>query len=211
MASSMIHLAATKCAVQTLAAGDWDRLWLGCVLPDGAAHGKGHLKRLLCEGCRRAYDLEGFRGQFGEQMGQDGLYLGYYLHLIQDTFYRKFMYTEHGWDPGVPGNLDKLYHDYAVTNRHVAERFGLRDDMLRPLSLAGEPITRIDDFDVPGLVREVRSQFAPGQEKETFFFSREMAEELVLRSAEFCRTELENLRAHRPGLDSAQWSWERLL
>lgn len=57
MASSMIHLAATKCAVQTLAAGDWDRLWLGCVLPDGAAHGKGHLKRLLCEGCRRAYDL----------------------------------------------------------------------------------------------------------------------------------------------------------
>ena len=40
MASSMIHLAATKCAVQTLAAGDWDRLWLGCVLPDGAAHGK---------------------------------------------------------------------------------------------------------------------------------------------------------------------------
>ena len=61
MASSMIHLAATKCAVQTLAAGDWDRLWLGCVLPDGAAHGKGHLKRLLCEGCRRSYDLEDLR------------------------------------------------------------------------------------------------------------------------------------------------------
>ena len=162
----------------------------------------------VCEGCRRAYDLEGFRGQFGEQMGQDGLYLGYYLHLIQDTFYRKFIYGEHHWDSRNPENVKKLHRDYEITNCHVAQKYGLSPGNLQVIDLTGEPITELADFDVPGLVEEVSEQFAPVVETDIFFFSKEMAEELVERSIVFCLDELRRLKTGKAGLNSMDWSWK---
>ena len=62
-------------------------------------------------------------------MKQDELYLGYYLHLIQDIFYRYFIYSEHDWNPTIPGNIDHLHRDYAITNWHVVNRYKLNKEM----------------------------------------------------------------------------------
>ncbi len=37
----------------------------------------------------------------GEQMKTDELYLGYYLHLIQDIFYRRYVYSEHHFNSSI--------------------------------------------------------------------------------------------------------------
>lgn len=129
-------------------------------------------------------------------------------HLIQDTFYRKFIYGEHHWDSRNPENVKKLHRDYEITNYHVAQKYHLNPEKLKAIDLTGEPITELADFDVPGLVEEVREQFAPVVETDIFFFTKEMAEELVERSVVFCLDELERLRAGKAGLNSLDWSWK---
>lgn len=212
MASSMIHLAITQELLKKGAFARWDlkdpaRLRVGAVLPDGAVRGNSHLKQCICEGTRFHYDLEFYREHYGPRMRTDALYLGYYLHLVQDTFFRNFIYGECHFDSSVPGNVEKLHHDYAVTNFAVAERYGVDKTMVVPLDLTGESINELAEFDVPELVREVQTQFAPTPEKETSVFTQTMAQALVERSVSLCRKELQDLRAGLPGLNSAEWSW----
>ena len=85
MASSMIHLAITKGLTEERETKALERLFLGSILPDGAVSGNSHLKKCLTDN-DFTYDLEFFRTRFGEQMQKDPLYLGYYLHLVQDLF-----------------------------------------------------------------------------------------------------------------------------
>lgn len=209
MASSMIHLAITQCLTEKIAFRNLDRLRLGSILPDGRISGNSHLKKEICDGTRVTYDLEFFRERYGEKMKQDELYLGYYLHLIQDIFYRYFIYSEHDWNPTIPGNIDRLHRDYAITNWHVVNRYKLNKEMVQAFSLENETIAELAEFDVPELVEEVRQQFVPMEEDVSFFFTKEMADEFIERSTAFCMEEMKNLSEGKKGLDSFTWSWEK--
>lgn len=55
-------------------------------------------------------------------MKTDDLYLGYYLHLVQDICYRHFVYDKYKWNPMIPGNVEKLHKDYSIINIYVATR-----------------------------------------------------------------------------------------
>lgn len=209
MASSMIHLAITQCLTKKIKFKDSGRLSLGSILPDGIISGNSHLKKEICDGTRVTYDLEFFREKFQEEMKQDDLYLGYYLHLIQDIFYRYFIYSEHDWNPTIPGNIDRLHRDYAITNWHVVNCYKLNKEMVQAVEIEKEPITELAEFDVPGLVEEVRGQFVPIEEDNSFFFTKEMADEFIERATAFCMEEMKHLSEGKEGLDSVTWSWEK--
>lgn len=172
MASSMIHLAITQCLIPEIGCGDDFRLRLGAILPDGAIQGNAHLKKQVGEN-RITYDLEFFRRRYRAQMETDGLYLGYYLHLIQDIFYRNFLYTQRHWDPTPPGNVERLHRDYGILNGYVAQKFHLYPEMLRSIPIAREPIAELAVFtgrdlsgksgsNLPTPPKENRS-FSPGR------------------------------------------------
>ena len=79
--------------------------------------------------------------------------------------------------------------------------------MLRTQTLAGEPIMELADFREQELVREVREQFYPMEEKSSFFLTREMIREFIDRATEICLHELNQLAQGKAGLDSFEWSW----
>ena len=193
MASSMIHLAITQCMTKEIEFNNLDRIRLGSILPDGAISGNSHLKKKICNDKRITYDLEFYRQKYLEQMTKDDLYLGYYLHLVQDIFYRKYVYFEHNFDSSIPGNVEKLHRDYEITNWYVVNQYNLDKSMVRMQDLTGEPITELAKFDVP----------------ESSFFTKEMAEEFVDRATIFCLKEIKNLLDGKSGLDSSKWSWEK--
>lgn len=209
MASSIIHLAITEAIAKKWEMKDIYRLRLGAVLPDGTIHGNGHLKVRICDETRSTYDLEGFRERFGEKMMEDDLYLGYYLHLVQDIFYRRFVYSEHHWDPLPPGNVERLHQDYRITNDFVVKKYGLEPSMLKQVDLAGEPILSVAEYDVEELVERIQGQFVPVEDTGIFFFTREMAEKFIERAIIFCQEELQRLSEGKAGLGNAEWSWER--
>ncbi len=171
--------------------------------------GNSHLKKKICENTRYTYDLEIFREQYGAYMKKDDLYLGYYLHLIQDMLYRRFLYGEHGWNSSIPGNVEKLHRDYELLNGYVAEKYGLSREMVQEIDLADEPLAQLAEFDAKGLAEEVRGEFAPMEEEELSVFTKEMADEYITRAVKFCVEEMKTLSAGKSGLDSTAWSWEK--
>ena len=192
MASSMIHLAIIQCIIVKTEFNNLDRLRLGVILPDGAVSGNSHLKKMICEQTRVTYDLEFYREKYGEQMKTDD---------------RRYVYSEHHFNSSIPENVERLHQDYENTNWFVAKQYGLDKNMLRTQTLAGEPIMELADFREQELVREVREQFHPMEEKSSFFLTREMIREFIDRATEICLHELNQLAQGKAGLDSFEWSW----
>lgn len=142
-------------------------------------------------------------------MKKDDLYLGYYLHLIQDMLYRRFMYGEHGWNSSAPGNVEKLHRDYEILNEYVSKKYGLSQKMIQELDLTEEPLAQLAEFDVKDLIEEVRGEFVQRKEEKLSILTRKMADEYIVRATEFCVEELKALSEGKSGLDSTVWSWEK--
>ena len=62
-------------------------------------------------------------------MREDDFYLGYYLHLVQDVLYRRFVYDKYHWNPMIPGNVERLHRDYAIVNGYIIKKYNLVNDL----------------------------------------------------------------------------------
>lgn len=205
MASSMIHLAIASELTRQHSFHDIDRLRLGSILPDASGEKvDSHLKILIRGNTRKTLDLNRFRQLFGHLLLEDDLYLGYYLHLIQDILFRHFIYGDYHWDPNIPGNVARLHRDYQISNCYVASKYGLGKDMPVPGNIYEEPLCGLADFHIQDLVDFLAECFEPVGFSDAFFFTTEMADEFIGRAVPFCLEELERLEHGQPGLDAEQ-------
>lgn len=213
MASRVIHLAIANILSGKYEFKDINRLKIGATLPDAAAVGKNtegsHLKFQICGLTKKTYDLTRFRREFGQKMREDDLYLGYYLHLVQDILFRYFMYEMHHWDSRVPGNVDRLHNDYALINTYVVQKYHLRNDIEIPVDFAAEPIHNLYPFGFKDFYEEMQRDYEPYQEGSLFFFTEKKADEFIDMAVEFCIKELDALKQGQPGLDEYKWGWKQ--
>lgn len=116
MASRIMHLAIAGGVAQKTEIKDIKRFRLGIVLPDAYSPEVNteisHLKINILEGTKKTYKLAYFRETYADEIIKDSLYLGYYMHLIQDILYRKFVYDKYKWNPMIEGNVKRLHNDY---------------------------------------------------------------------------------------------------
>lgn len=209
MASGIVHLAITEKVCGSYTCKDRKRLDFGIVLPDFSGDRQmAHCREVVWGRNKRTYDLNGFRIRFGERLFRDDLYLGYYLHLVQDVVYRHFVYDRYHWNPLIPGNVERLHNDYAIQNRYVRERYALSDDLVIPEGFAGEEINRIAEFYPDGLLEAMAGYFRNDGEGEIFFFTKEMTDEYIAEAAETCIRELEALKNGTSVMDSYDLAWE---
>ncbi len=209
MASSIMHVAISDLVLREFPDIERNRFLLGSMIPDAAGPGNGHRKINICEGTKKTYDLPGFRAQFAEQLKSDPLYLGYYLHLVQDLVFRNYVYKVHHWNPMPEGNRERLHNDYAITNRFIIERYGLKPDIELPAGIGSEPLFADHDFDLEGFLQRYRSYFEVEGRGEIFFFSKEMAEECIGLCLRACIEELKALRAGTGFVDEIEYAWDR--
>lgn len=98
MASKHLHLAAAEKIMEQVPIQNKNRFCLGCASPDAhhSNHPKrmGHLKISVCGNSKMTYDLDYFISLFKDEMKRDELYIGYYLHLVQDLVFREFIYNK---------------------------------------------------------------------------------------------------------------------
>lgn len=208
MASSIIHYAITCELIKRRQFHNPDRLKLGSILVDYGYDGNSHMKISVAGGNKRTYDFDGFRDKFGELMKQDDLYLGYYLHLIQDIIYRHFVYDKYHWNPSIPGNVEKLHRDYAIGNYYVVQKYCLKNEVIIPTDFDKEPINRICSFNLEGLVQDMNAYFVPIEDDDIFFFTKEMTDEYIAEAVEFCLRELDNLAGQKKGADACSLAWD---
>lgn len=210
MASSIIHYAITCELIKRRQFNNPDRLKLGSILVDSGYNGNSHMKISVAGGHKNTYDLDGYKSIYGELMKQDDLYLGYYLHLIQDILYRHLVYDKYHWNPLIPGNVEKLHRDYAIGNFYVVQKYNLKNEVTIPADFDKEPINQVCSFDLEGLVQNMNSYFEPIEEDDIFFFTKEMADEYIAEAVGYCIQELDNLECQNAGTDGYLSAWNRM-
>ncbi len=212
MASRMIHNAIAKQVAKRYPIRNYDRFVLGEMLPDAYAEDRGtadsHFKISVCGGSQKTYDLEKFRALFSEELKTDDLYRGYYLHLIQDLYFRDFVYRQHCWNPRIPGNIEKLHRDYALTNAYVISKYKIENHLVIPMDFHKEPINGIYPFGVEQLARDFDSDFRGYEKGECFFFTKEMAGDFIQNACEQSIKELQALERGEAYTDQYQMAWK---
>ncbi len=209
MASSIVHLAIVSELIKMLDFSDPDRLKFGAVVADAGVKGNSHLKINVMDDKKKTYDLDGFRAMFGKKMLTDDLYLGYYLHLVQDALYRHYVYDRHHWNPTLQGSIEKLHKDYALVNPYLEEKYGLVNDLKIPDGFENEDINRLCIFDAPGFMKELATYFIPVPEEPVFFFTKEMSDEFIGEAVEYCIEEIRKIRNGEKGIDMMEYAWYR--
>ncbi len=209
MASSIIHLAITSELTKHFDFSDINRLKFGAILPDAGKGNGSHLNKFLWGLNKKAYDFELFRSKYGELMKTDDLYLGYYLHLVQDICYRHFVYDKYKWNPMIPGNVEKLHKDYSIINIYVATRYGLSNDIKVPDKFDDEPIASQCHYDIDWLMKSMAEYFIPVPEEDIFFFTKDMADEFIAEAVDQCLKELKALELGKGMIESYDNAWNR--
>lgn len=211
MASRIIHLAITNMLIKQFDFRDTARLRIGTIIPDASCNRqeylKSHFKTQIGDKDERTYDLTDFRNRFRKLMKEDDLYLGYYLHLIQDLLYRHFVYDKYHWDPRPEGNVERLHEDYRQINEYVINKYKIDNDICIPADFANETMTEIATFDVKSFVAELQRDFEGVEAKERFFFTDSMVDEYINWAVDYCMKELEALKCGTFYFNEYEWSW----
>ena len=206
MGSRTMHLAISGRLLKELPGMDRNRFLLGSVLPDAAVSGNSHRKILVCGG-KRTYDLTGFRSAYADRVREDPLYLGFYLHLVQDMMFRQYVYGVHHWDPRVEGNPERLHRDYELINPYLVEKYGLSPDIRIPAELESEPLFQDSRYEIERFLTELRSDFTARPEGEIFFFHPAMADAYIDWAFHACFSEIRAVKAGDGFLDEMALAW----
>lgn len=213
MASRIMHMAVTKMLSEKWEIKDRNRFLFGAVLPDvyreGNTSHESHLKMRIRGGGWVTYDLTSFKERYGKLMEEDSLYLGYYLHLVQDLVYRDFVYNEHHWDPAAAGNIERLHNDYRLINSYIIKKYGLRNELTIPGDFEKEPINALYSFEIRRLNDDLKSDFTAFSEGNIFFFTKEMADTFIGKACEICGKELEAWKKGECFVDAYDWAWKK--
>ena len=207
MASRIIHLAITDGVSKSYRYKDKNRLELGSVLPDAVADGNSHMKIHIAGGMKKTYDLTGFRSRFFSEMAEDDLYMGYYLHLIQDLYFRDFIYNCYHWNPVPPGNIEKLHNDYALINQYVIRKYALADTIVVPDDFDSEPVNELGFFTIRQFISDMKTDFQRCPTGTTFFFTSAMADEFIAYAIEKCNREIDFFYHGLEGSDEQMLAW----
>jgi len=211
MASRIMHLAIADGIAKETDIKDINRFKLGTILPDAysskVSTAISHLKTTILNGTKRTYKLAYFRETYAYEIINDSLYLGYYMHLIQDILYRQFVYSEHKWDPMPEGNVDRLHNDYRLLNTYVIEKYNILNELYIPNEIENERLFDIYPFDLEQLESDLHKDFIPYYEGNSFFFTKIMADEYITRTIARCVKEMDSLRKGNFVIDENIYAW----
>lgn len=191
--------------------GNANRFRLGNLLPDAygedGVRRRTHFTKVLEDG-RRFSDFEAFRERFPDRVETDDLYLGYYLHLVEDACFRGFV-ARRGFRGRIqkPQDISFLHRDYHILNRYLTEKYGLTM-MIEPVpELELEPICGIYPFRQQELLEELRRDLSEQVEGETCYLTEDMLEAFLSEALPICRDALLRIRQGGEPLDPMSLAW----
>ncbi|MCF0114911.1 MAG: hypothetical protein HUJ56_06115 [Erysipelotrichaceae bacterium] len=170
---------------------DLNRFRVGNLLPDAYQGIENRsvthfTKRLMADDeVVRYCDFEGFLALFGDLMVKDDLYLGYFLHLVEDACFRVyFKGVVKEW-----GSVDReaLHQDYHLLNETIVKKYGLINEIELLDKFDDEKINEVYPFKVSEFLEEFNQDFEEKFEGEAKYFTLEMMEKFLEAYIDICK------------------------
>ncbi len=157
---------------------------------------------------RRFSDFERFRREFSPLVETDGLYLGYYMHLVEDVCYRRF-WNRVRFAPRdmTRENVAVLHNDYHLLNRYIVSRYGVRDELVFPEGFESEPVNRIYPFLLREFLDEMRGDFTETPQGTTHYLTEALLGQFLAEAMPLCREALGRILSGGEPLDPRSLMW----
>ena len=213
MAQRTIHALLGELILKEEPVKDEERFLLGCILPDAYASRESrevtHFMDQSIPGMRY-FDFDAFRARFADRM-DDALYLGYYLHLVQDNCYRRFFRARLGLriDPNKPEQVAALHRDYTILNAGIVARFGLRYRVERPADFEKEPLNAVVPFALDAFLEAYARDFTVSETGELRYITMALLDEYIAGCLPLCIQELRALKRGERYLCARDMAWTR--
>ena len=154
------------------------------------------------------FDFNLFREKFGRQMNEDDLYLGYYMHLVEDVLYRQFIHRDQFRVPSSSEEVLILHHDYHILNSYIVSKYNCQNILQDKINLDSEKIMEITEFRMDGFLDDLAGDFSEKIQGETVFITEKMLDQFI---EEYVPIMLEELRAVKNGstnLVAIDYKWK---
>ncbi|MDD6159974.1 MAG: hypothetical protein PUB51_02430 [Oscillospiraceae bacterium] len=195
---------------------DTNRFRVGNLLPD-AYEGNGKrsrthfTKKTLDPDSGRAVrfcDFGEFLRMFEHKAKTDDLYLGYYMHLVEDACFRVF-WKENGLQSRInsAADVELLHRDYRLLNGYFVERYKIKNETFPLSTFDCEPINQIYPFLLDDFFREFDLDFTQRCEGTTTFLSGKMVDDFVSDYIGACKDALRRIQYGEPPLPSETFTW----
>ena len=153
--------------------------------------------------------VEAFRHQYTYLLQKDELYLGYYMHLVEDAFYRAFIYRDGVVMPRTKEEVTLLHNDYHILNSYIVEKYGIRYIFPDKVCLENEPIYAIADFNINGFLAEMAGDFAEQTNGDPIFLTRRMLDAFTETYIPPAVEEIRKIKSGRSALKATDYAWQR--
>lgn len=212
MAQRLVHYLFGEILSQQAELRDKSRFLLGSVMPDAYAdvrdRNKTHFKRRLPSG-ETYFDFGSFKERFHSEMLRDELYLGYYMHLVEDAFYRTFIHGNGFKMPKGDGEVALLHKDYHILNSYIVKKYNVTNILNTPVDIGREPIQDIAEFRLNGFVDDMSNDFTEQISGSTCFVTESMLDKFIAEYSEPCITELQSALRGETYLTAEQLAYSR--
>lgn len=210
MPQRTIHYLFGEIIADQMELADKKRFLLGNILPDAVeacdkdkSHFKVRTKKFVY------LDFEAYRKEYFDQMQQDDLYLGYYMHLIVDAFYRVFIYQDRFTMPRTREEVELLHNDYHILNSYIVKKYRIRNILEKDIVLKQEAIGGVGSFLIRESLGKLSDEFMEQTQGNTVFLTEDMLDEFVETYIPLAIEEIKNLRNGTSTLKMSDYAWRR--
>lgn len=210
MAQRTIHYLFGDIIAKHVPLADQQRFLLGSILPDAiesrdrdASHFKGRTDT------HSYFDFDAFRNAYFDLMRQDDLYLGYYMHLVEDAFYRVFLFTGRLTMSRTPEEVRLLHNDYHILNSYIVQKYQIQNLLTDSISLGNEPIGNIAPFHIDRLLTELANDFEEQTNGSTVYLTETMLDEFMDTYLPLAIEEVKNVKSGFSTLSTSEYTWFR--
>ena len=211
MAQRMIHYLFGEILSRQIEIKDKDRFLIGSILPDAYVDGSErnitHFKYKLKPDNKEYFDFNKFREQYFELMQRDDLYLGYYMHLVEDAFYRQFLHSYQFKKPCNKEEVALLHNDYHILNSYIIEKYDIQNVLKKPFGFEQEPICKIATFGIDVFIETMVYDFIEKTLGETYFLTENMLDEFIEKYMVLGMKELQNILNGKCSLQAIDYAW----
>ena len=211
MAQRTVHYVFGQLLAERCGLEDAPRFLFGTLLPDAVAKDERDASHyaLVSPENLRCYDFVRFRREFAARIPADPLCLGYYMHLVEDSFYRFFFRREYNYYFTTPEAMSALYRDYHLLNPRLRDRYALVNRLALPADWADEPLRRIAHFDAEGLLRDFAEDLREEPEGAFDTMTPEIIERFLTKYLPLAEGELRAVLRRETLLRPQDFAWEK--
>lgn len=210
MAQRTIHYLFGEKIAEQVTLTDRKRFLLGSILPDAMDADDRDTSHFKVRTDTHVYlDFEAFRERYDELIRKDDLYFGYYMHLVEDAFYRVFIYQDRFTMPRTREEIALLHNDYHILNSYIIQKYAPRNILAADHFPEQEVIGGIGTFSVRESLYKLSAEFAEQTQGTTVFLTEQMVDEFVQTYLSPIIDEAKQVKRGTSALRGGDYTWRR--